>query len=241
MLLWSLSAWIMLIFGYSFIIEDKFQRRFGGKIFYGIAGLSFLLSPVIGWISDVYWGRYKMIQRSSFMTWLAAIGTLSLIFVINDSLLIHNVITEALTIILLVILLFSVGGLQIQFGVDQLPDASSADIVSFSNWYVWVWLTSNVIMAFSQKCICPSYTAVAKLLLPACTTLALCLDYSFNHWLIKEPVSENSLKLICRVMQYAWKNKYPRLSLTVTISITPESISLNRNLVDLSLQNKSRM
>ena len=180
MLLWSLSAWIMLIFGYSFIIEDKFQRRFGGKIFYGIAGLSFLLSPVIGWISDVYWGRYKMIQRSLFIMWLAAIA-LSLIFVINDSLLIHNIITEALTVILLVILFFGVGGLQIviiQFGVNQLPDASSADIVSFSNWYVWVWLTSNVIMAFSQKCIsvCPSYTAVAKLLLPACTTLALCLD-----------------------------------------------------------------
>ena len=179
MLLWSLSAWIMLIFGYSFIIEDKFRRKFGGKIFYGIAGLSFFLSPVIGWISDVYWGRYKMIQRSLFIMWIAAIA-LSLIFVINDSLLIHNIITEALTIILLVILFFSVGGLQIvimQFGVDQLPDASSADIVSFSNWYVWVWLTSNVIMAFSQKCICPSYTAVAKLLLPACTTLALCLDY----------------------------------------------------------------
>ena len=31
------------------------------------------------------------------------------------------------------------------------------------------------------------------------------------------------------------------LSLTVMISITPESISLNRNLVDLSLQNKLRM
>ena len=47
MLLWSLSAWIMLIFGYSFIIEDKFQRRFGGKIFYGIASwtlVSFIAS-----------------------------------------------------------------------------------------------------------------------------------------------------------------------------------------------------
>ena len=71
-------------------------------------------------------------------------------------------------------------------------------------------LFSFILVIFSSNCVCTKYTAVAKLLLPACTTLALCLDYNFNHWLIKEPVSENPLKLIYRVMCYAWKNKYPR-------------------------------
>ena len=212
MLLGSFSAWIVFSFGYSLIARDKFNQKFGVKIFYGIIGLSLPLCPVIGWVSDVYWGRYKMIQRSLSIMWLTSI-TLCLAFVINDSLFKHNVITETLIIILLVMLFISLGGFQIsiiQFGVDQLPDASSADIVSFSNWYVWMWHTSNVIVALSQICICPNYTAVAKLLLPACTTLALCLDYNFNHWLIKEPVSENPLKLIYRVMHYAWNNKYPR-------------------------------
>ena len=55
-------------------------------------------------------------------------------------------------------------------------------------------------------------------MLPASLTLALCLDYNFNHWLIKEPVSENPLKQIYRVICYAWKNKHPRQRSAFTYS-----------------------
>ncbi len=42
-------------------------------------------------------------------------------------------------------------------------------------------------------------------------TVLVISDISFNHLLIKEPVTYNPLKLIFQVLRYAAKNKYPRL------------------------------
>ena len=223
-LLWSLFGWIGINFGFSFLIssnsnfqsEEKHLKVF---LYYGIVGIALLLCPVFGWIADVYWGRYKMIKRSLFTMWLTTIG-FCLVSVIPDYLPHANTIKEVANAILLMIFL-SLGGLQvniIQFGVDQLTDASSNSITAFANWYVWVFYINVAISDFSQKCVCSKYIPLAKLLLPACMTLALCLDYNFNHWLIKEPVSENPLKLIYRVIRYAWKNKYPRQRSAFTYS-----------------------
>ena len=161
-----------------------------------------------------------MIRRSLFTMWLTTIGY-CLVSIIPDYLPHATMIKEVANAILLVILFLSLGGLQvniIQFGVDQLPDPSSNSITAFANWYVWIFYVNVAIAIFSQKCVCSKYIPLAKLLFPACMTLALCLDYNFNHWLIKEPVSENPLKLIYRVMCYAWKNKYPRQRSAFTYS-----------------------
>ena len=153
-----------------------------------------------------------MIRRSLFIMWLATIG-ICLISLIPDGLHHAQIIKEATDILFLIMLYISMGGFfasVVQFGVDQLPDASSNDITAFCNWYIWAANVGYAIRIFFSDCICTSYITLAKVLLPACVTIALCLDYNFNHWLIKEPVSENPLKLIYRVIRYAWKNKYPR-------------------------------
>ena len=49
----------------------------------------------------------------------------------------------------------------------------------------------------------------ATLFVPACVSLALCLDSLFNHWFVKEPVGHNHFKLFFGVLRYAIKNKYP--------------------------------
>ena len=41
-------------------------------------------------------------------------------------------------------------------------------------------------------------------------TLAVILLLTCNHWLIKEPVKHNPLKLVYRVIRYALRNRYPR-------------------------------
>ena len=210
-LIWNFSAWTLLYSVVVHILEGKLKNNLR-YIYNGIVGLIVLLCPIFGWIADTYWGRYKMIRRSLLLAWLATIA-ICLLSIIPDDLPHVHLIKEVSDITLVILSLFSLGGLVInivQFGVDQLPDASSADITAFTNWYVWVGNVGYIVVTFSSNCVCSKYTAVAKLLLPACMTIALCLDYNFNHWLIKEPVSENPLKLIYRVMHYAWKNKYPR-------------------------------
>ncbi len=41
-------------------------------------------------------------------------------------------------------------------------------------------------------------------------TLSVSSDFLFNHWLVKEPVTHNPLKLIFKVLRFALKNKYPQ-------------------------------
>ena len=210
-LIWSFSAWILVTLVASEINSPFLLHKYN-YIILPIIGSIFPFVPMFGWIADAYCGRYKIMHQCLQVQWLASIA-FCMLPIIPDSLPHAVTIKYTVDTIIVVILLFSLAGLQVnilQFGVDQLPDASSADITAFTNWYTWVGCLGYITAKFSTDCICSKYTAVAKLLLPACTTLALCLDYNFNHWLIKEPASENPLKLIYRVMCYAWKNKYPR-------------------------------
>ena len=196
-----------------FLLHEIPHSKFYSSIF----GSTCLLFPMFGLIADIYWGRYKMIRCSLFIMWLATITFCPVSFIPPQA----NTVREVSYIVLVMILLLSFGAFQanaIQFGLDQMPDASSIDVITFSNWYVWVWSASTVLVNFSQECISSHYSALSQLLLPASLTLALCLDYNFNHWLIKEPSSSNPLKLIYRVMRYAWKNKYPRQRSAFTYS-----------------------
>ena len=74
----------------------------------------------------------------------------------------------------------------IQFGTDQLRDASTYEITSFIVWYMWTWIV-GIFFGELQNCFCGTWSP-SYLLLHACVSLALCLDSLFNHWLIKEPV-----------------------------------------------------
>ena len=99
----------------------------------------------------------------------------------------------------------------IQFGVDQLTDASSSDITSYISWYIWS-LSLTCFVAFSQICLCGVYnTATSFFVLPLLGTLAIVSDILLSKWLVKEPVTNNPFKLIHQVLRYAVKNKYPRL------------------------------
>ena len=42
-------------------------------------------------------------------------------------------------------------------------------------------------------------------------TVVVLSDVACNHCLVKEPVTQNPLKLIYQVLRYAVKNKYPRM------------------------------
>ena len=98
----------------------------------------------------------------------------------------------------------------IQFGIDQLIDASSDEIISFINWYAWSFISSAVVINFAYQCTSPQYSFIAPLML--CVALSAVASSLFlcNKVLIKEPVTQNPLKLIYRVLKYALKHKYAR-------------------------------
>ena len=99
----------------------------------------------------------------------------------------------------------------IQFGIDQLTDASTNEIMSFINWYSWTYVSSSVVANFAYECSSPQDKFIAPLLLSVALSAVLSLVFLCNSVLIKEPVTKNPFKLIYTVVNYAIKHKFPRL------------------------------
>ena len=115
--------------------------------------------------------------------------------------------------IFLVPLAAGYGGFQaniIQFGVDQLCDASSSEIKTFVIWYSWTVISSIATVTTASLYISEEYKLLVSLLMTLKLTLAVCLGILFNNVLIKEPVTQNLFKTVYGVIRYAMKHKSPR-------------------------------
>ena len=108
-----------------------------------LLGVVYLLYPILGWISDIQIPRYKMIKLSLIMNLLA--GVFALLYAIDGQIqyipstsLYHFVKTISIgTIIIYVASLGMYKANAIQFGLQQLHDASSEILSSFIHWYYW--------------------------------------------------------------------------------------------------------
>ena len=83
----------------------------------------------------------------------------------------------------------------VQFGIDQLIDASSTEIKSVIAWYTMTIFTSGIVM-YCSYCV-NEYVAV--LIIAIFLNLAVCSDFIVGHWLTKEQIIENPLPLVLKV------------------------------------------
>ena len=114
--------------------------------------------------------------------------------------------------VLQVVIALGFGGFQaniIQFGIDQLHDASTKEITLFILWYVWTYPSCGLVVYFIFGCLPNQYLIVVKLVMCIYSSVALSSMLVFNHWLVKEPVTQNSFKLVYSVIRYAIKHKHP--------------------------------
>ena len=94
--------------------------------------------------------------------------------------------------ILLYLVSIGLGGFQaniIQFGLDQLHDASTTEIKSFIIWYVITIIGAGFIVDFNFSCLNEQNKLFILLFICLSLTLALILLICGNHWLIKEPAT----------------------------------------------------
>ena len=191
-------------------------KRAKGKAFLLGVGMCtvLVLLPLCGWLADVYFGRYKVIHICLFTMWTASL--LNAVCTI-----IKSVAASQVSVYIDYIFLFAmVAGLSgfraniIQFGIDQLPDASSMEITSFILWLAWTMSVSGtIVFAISSSCLTTHskyYHFTASLVVAVSLSICMCLNLLFRRWLIKEPPTQNPFKLVLRVIRYAIKNKYPR-------------------------------
>ena len=187
----------------------------GNHYLVGALVICFAGCPIAGWLADVYIGRYQFIRCSLRVTWSGIIATNIYYLIDKHFFKFPSAADISLQIILAIVVGLGLAGLvanSMQFGLDQLIDASSTDICSFISWGVWLYFLAYSLAVFSQQYLCGIYDLPLSILFVSLTITVMVLsDVACNHWLVKEPVTQNPLKLIYQVLRYAVKNKYPRM------------------------------
>ncbi len=215
-LLWSFCTLFLfhfLISEYNYKAPLKVTKDINPLV---VFTMCILLYPVLGWLADALFGRYRVIKWSLRVLWVLLICSSMSIALLKFYYHDHEEpkkLKKAFTIIFYIPVSLGLGGFQaniVQFGTDQLADASSSEINSFIRWYSWIWFLSSALSGLLQWCVCPKYEVYGYLLLPTLFTVVITLDHLFNHWLDKEPATVNPFALIFKVLWYAIKNKYPR-------------------------------
>ena len=102
-------------------------------------GLTYLFYPLLGWLADVHFTRYKFV-RTAFVLTILGYSVFPLIaFAI---LLTHGKYFELYAVggIFLMAYLFALGMFEstaVQFGMDQMLKDSSDQLSTFIQWYYW--------------------------------------------------------------------------------------------------------
>ena len=172
-----------------------------------------LTLPFAGWLADIRFGRYKVIRWSMWIMWIASmLATTS--FVIEQFVPGYHNTDTLISQIITFILAAGFGGYQanaIQFGLDQLYDASTTEITAFITWYVWTYYSNGALFEFTYICINKEYQIIlGHLFVSMSITVVICSFYFLDNSLVKEPVTQNPFTLIYKVIRYAIKHKKPQ-------------------------------
>ena len=214
---WVFTAFLNVIIPIQFIDNYNTKYLAGATTALSATALSattlsaLALSAPIALVADLYLGRYKVIQYSMRLLWIAVIASNTIIAL--QYCVVKNAATSTILIVFTTIGVAGSAGIivnSLQFGIDQLTDASSSDITSYISWYTWNFVLASTTGIIFTNCL-TRYISLSYFVMPLSCTLSILTDCCFSHWLVKEPVTINPLKLIYQVLKYAVKNKYPRL------------------------------
>ena len=203
-------VWSCLIANILTLLNDRSDN--GHNLWPFLVGLGFI-PPLAGWLADVRFGRYKVIKWSFWVMWIALVmATISSI--VAEFKVGYKAMDKYIFECALAILAIAFGGYHaniIQFGIDQLNDASTDEIKSFITWYAVTLIVGGTNAQIIFPCLRgQQYKSLEVLFVCFNVTLALILLFCFNNWLIKEPVKQNPYKQVFEVFKYAIKNKRPR-------------------------------
>ena len=197
------------------------------SIFGGHAAVAFvqvLSYPVGGLMADLYCGRFRTIF---FGLLKIVVGTLLLcvigiLYAINHYELGKNKVVQHFVLSAggVVILLFLAGltGFQVnavQFGLDQMPDASSEELSVFLHWFVWTQSLGELIMRlYGSTLPCNKTmgtTALWFMPLPFLVITASLWVFSCykRGWFHREPCTQNPYGTVYRVLKFAATHNRP--------------------------------
>ncbi len=205
--------------------------------------LSVLTVPLTGWLADAKFGNYKVVRFGVLLLFLATVFNCFYYLIEPLNFVVNVLVLKWFVFVINGLFLVGCVGCSLvlfQLGMDQMPDASSSSICSFITWFscsgVLGAYLSNVLYNLKVDCLDVSlrtnYQQVWSLLLVLSLSCVLISDFCLSkNWLIIEPKSPNSLKIIYQVLKFAAKHKAPlnRSALTYWEENVPSRMDLGKS------------
>ena len=202
---------------------------------YALLAFSLLLYPLGGCLADVCCGRYRVLTVSLVLFWFGIV--LTCVSIKLTAIPYKSPAFYAFWFVV-IFLLFVVGfsGFQsnvVQFGLDQLQEASSEELSIFLHWFVWTdalgRLCIKTLVTYGVCSYPRTYPVIVygpELTLIILTAL-MCLTYNKRQaWFYMERGAFNPYKMVFRVLKFVRRNKRPlqRSAFTYTGDETPSRI-----------------
>ena len=230
-LLWNFSV----LLGYKLICNTDALMQVSKSsampiIVIAVFSLLAALSPMVGLLADIKLSRHRSVLCSSYII-MVVIMLLPFMQIVSAFMV--STSTKILTvgiIFFFAVMAFSFVVFLVnafQFGMDQLHDSSTQELLSYIHWYVWLYYVSSTITELTWNLVFYSsghlfgirpdkvrisgYCIEALILIsiPCFLTLSLCVFKKRKVWFLLEPAGVNPYKLVYRVIKFACQHKVP--------------------------------
>ena len=238
-------VWMMLIASALSFLYHMFTKSVGIQTYLHYKDQRFLLLPIIAFIpiagslADVRYGNFKVFKFGALLLFVSTV--LTCICVIIKDKRVHSTVTMvAITAAVLIMYLGASTCLvtALQLGLDQMPDASSDNIISFIKWFIFSsvfgsWISESIFTSTVHCTFVDPDNNIFFSLYPVFAISILCCSIFLlaPKWLIIEPKSPQSLKIIYQVLKFAAKHKAPlnRSALTYWEEDVPSRMDLGKS------------
>ena len=180
-----------------------------------------ILLPFLGWVAESCLGRYRAIVVGLVLSSITVLTTQFAFVVLQFD----------WTLIPLVVVGMTTGTIgfgsfytiMLPFALDQMIGASAEQLSAAVQWYCWGYNTAVLLMDILECAPIPNqlqYMDILPIIFVTfgtlCFSAVLIMDCLYHKWLDTNNKTGNPIKLIFQVLNYARKNKCPRLRSALT-------------------------